>query len=50
VSPEHVRRETNKALDEMWNEGALRGIFAEKPSIEQFIYMFVLFAAHKETD
>ena len=50
VSSEHVRQEINKARDEMWSEGALEGIFSEKPSAEQFIYMFVLFAAHKETD
>jgi len=46
VSPDYVRQETNKALDEMWNEGALHGIFSEKPSVEQFIYMFAFFASH----
>jgi len=43
VSPDYVRQETNKVLDEMWNAGVLHGIFPQKPTVEQFIYMFAFF-------
>jgi len=39
TTPEAVKQEMQSAIDHAWENGTLKKLYGEKPSVEAFLYM-----------